>query len=327
MNFHDFYANGKKNLGRPAIARAMFQEAYKFPSTRYKSLLQLISLDIKSDNLRHARKLINKHLDEYGNCYRFNITRSFLEHEEYNFRKQQSIIYNNMDENNYISSLYSLADVDLQLGNYEDAFYKYYELFDLDENNTKAIFGMIEAKMLEENYDEAQEILTMLDFKQLSNKDINTYRDFRTFLKYYRGKLKIKNITNQEKRYKYMRLFEDDNVSLYKHLEKHKNSRIDHNDGCFLYDLDLVALVNEVDFILAGERPIRYMGNDKYRLNMGRTIGLLGDQKMHDLCVVTVINTKKIITMYPIILSRNFDSEGFGKILLPQNKVEEKLYK
>ena len=49
-----------------------------------------------------------------------------------------------------------------------------------------------------------------------------------------------------------------------------------------------------------------------YRFRLDTPIGYKGDEITNDLCVVTMIGTKDIITMYTVQLSSEFDEEGFA---------------
>ena len=58
--------------------------------------------------------------------------------------------------------------------------------------------------------------------------------------------------------------------------------------------------------------------SDMYRFKLDHPIGFVGDDITSDLCVVTLIGTKNIVTMYPVLLSNQFDKEGmsFSKELM-----------
>lgn len=53
--------------------------------------------------------------------------------------------------------------------------------------------------------------------------------------------------------------------------------------------------------------------SDNYRFRLNSPIGFKGDYITHDLCVVTLLGTKDVITMYPVLLSDEFDKEGVSK--------------
>lgn len=52
--------------------------------------------------------------------------------------------------------------------------------------------------------------------------------------------------------------------------------------------------------------------SDMYRFRLDTPIGFKGDEITSDLCVVTMIGTKDILTMYTVLLSDEFDKEGFS---------------
>lgn len=50
-----------------------------------------------------------------------------------------------------------------------------------------------------------------------------------------------------------------------------------------------------------------------YRFRLDAPIGFKGDEETSDLCVVTMIRAKDILTMYPVLLSDEFDNEGMSE--------------
>lgn len=62
--------------------------------------------------------------------------------------------------------------------------------------------------------------------------------------------------------------------------------------------------------------------SDMYRFKLDTPIGFKGDEITSDSCVVTMIGTKDILTMYPVLLSDEFDKEGFStsnELMLKRN--------
>lgn len=68
--------------------------------------------------------------------------------------------------------------------------------------------------------------------------------------------------------------------------------------------------------------PNHFEVSDMYRFRLDTPIGFKGDEITSDLCVVTMIGTKDILTIYPVLLSDEFDKEGmsFSKQLLYKRK-------
>lgn len=317
-NNWELYAKGKKYNKRPQIARKFFEESYGFSSTRYKSLLQLISLDLKEGNFAHARMLINSHQEEYGNENRFNVFKSYVEHDEYNFGRERNIILQNLCENNYEFTNEKLADISVQFGRTDEAFRAYCELLENPKWFTKGIFKMTQLEILGGDYKAAYNFLSLLDFNELNFHQQCIYKDFLKYINFLKGKLKRKHINHLANNYKYSRLLEKGEDSLIKHVEKHKTRRPDHNDGCLLRDINIPDLVAEAKEIIGVINPVYNLSSDKYYINMGRTIGTLLEAEMNGLCVVTFPGSNIIITMYPVILSEDFNKEGYNHVLLPR---------
>jgi len=57
--------------------------------------------------------------------------------------------------------------------------------------------------------------------------------------------------------------------------------------------------------------PSYFECSEMYRFRLDKKIGYIGHEVTKDICVVTNLGTKNIITMYPIQLSNEFDNEGF----------------
>lgn len=322
MNNWDIYAKGKMFMSRnPLVARQFFEDSYNFEPTRYKSLLKLLSLDLKEGNFKDARRLINLHKDDYQNALRFNVFRGYLEHDELNFLREEKILCANIRETNLEASVNNLADIDLQFERFDRAFYRYYSLIDSNEYSVKSVFKIAALRIIEGNYEGADDALGLLDVDELSNVELRMYRDFKKYLRYFKGKLRVRNVSNPKKKYKLYRLVENGNDTLLRHLEKHKHQRPYHHDGCFIKEINFYELIGEATEIIKTTKPVHGLTGDKYIVDTRRRIGMLDKEEMTGLCIVTILGTKIIVTMYPVLLSEEFNIESYNNhILKPKNR-------
>lgn len=111
----------------------------------------------------------------------------------------------------------------------------------------------------------------------------------------------------------FTRLLDKSDAPLLKHLSKHFDQTQKDNNGCFLESLDLKKLLQD-----AREKITTINGNhfeitDMYRFRLDEPIGFKHNELTNDLCVVTMIGTQDIVTMYPVLLSSEFDREGFSQ--------------
>lgn len=96
------------------------------------------------------------------------------------------------------------------------------------------------------------------------------------------------------------------------HIKKHKNQSEKATNGCFFKYTDIRELLLDAREKIENMNGNHFEVLDMYRFKLDTPIGYKGELITSDLCVVTIIGTKDIITMYPVTLSDEFDKEGLS---------------
>lgn len=121
------------------------------------------------------------------------------------------------------------------------------------------------------------------------------------------------NNFNQVNEYALYRLFDRSDKTLLRHIDRHKNQSEKSGNGCFFEHTDTRKLLHDARDIIQNMNANHFEVSDMYRFRLDTPIGFKGNETTSDLCVVTLIGTKDIITMYPVSLSDEFDKEGLSK--------------
>ena len=208
-------------------------------------------------------------------------------------------------------ALMSLAKLYIQTGDYDIAE-SMLETLEFDNNSiVQSIISMINLCILKQDFDRAYKLLISIDKSKLSPKQVEHYRVTNIYLLYLLGKLKKENLNPKwSNNYTLYRFLDSSDESLVKHIGRHKAQRLKYSKGCFFEDTDIVSLIAESTTKIATINANHFETSDMYRFHLDKPIGFMGDCVTNDLCVVTLLGTKDIITMYPVLLSDEFDIEG-----------------
>lgn len=210
-------------------------------------------------------------------------------------------------------SLIALAKLYIQTGNYDVAS-KMYQTLQLNPRfYIQSTIGLTCLSILEKRFYDAQQYMLKIDESKLNPSQTQHYRFLNAYIKYFLGQLKVSdNIYNPEKDYAIYRLFDHSEETLLSHIEKHKNQSEKATNGCFFEYTDIRKLLLDAREIIENMNGNHFESSDMYRFKLDTPIGYKGELITSDLCVVTMIGTKDIITMYPVSLSDEFDKEGFS---------------
>lgn len=294
-------------------AKHYFEISMNDPSFHEKSLAKLIQIDLKEGKYENARRTLveNSQINSSYLTYVYGL----LENIENNFEQSKKYYGECMQfpEVQY-KSLLGLAKIHVQMGDYDIA-QKMYETLLLDKNHSiQASFGLIYLYMLKQDFISAQKILYQIDNSILSPKLSANYRIIDIYLKYFLGQLKQSDKTLETSTsYITYRLFDKSDETLIKHIDRHKNQNERFVNGCFFKYTDTLTLLKEARDIIQDMNANHFEISDMYRFRLDAPIGYKGEEMTCDICAVTMIGTKDIITMYPVKLSDDFDKEGFAK--------------
>ncbi len=315
MNGNTAYLEGLKNMKKQNIseARSNFKVALDDPQFQGNALRRLVELDLKEGNYKNARKLLTEKSNFEEVITKFLYGR--LELCEYNIQSSQQYYKDCLLDVEYQErSLLAIGQNHLQLGDYKLAK-KILETFVINPQTREVgLYNLIYLAFLEENYREADVLLQQLfQACQQDSKSLSQVYCAQNFLKYCTKTLNpVTDYIDPNMHYKTYRLYYNDDEAIINHLQRHKEGTAKYQDRYFFKYLDLKELLYDVKSLLDTYNPLHITGMDKYRMRLDTPIGFQAGEITYDLEVVAMMKTKEIITMYPILLSDEFDREGFS---------------
>lgn len=312
------YSNGllywnKHQYGK---ARYWFEQAYIDPNFKDSALSKLIHIDLKEGKFARARML----LQENGGAQSLLLKPMYglLESAENNFEAGKKY-YGECMVDPYMQwkVLLMLAKLYIQTGDYDIARKMLETVCSNAELVNDAIFELIYLNIFEKDYKEAIKKLNVMDPSKLSSSSLKNYRVLDRYLKYCMAIRKINIKSSEFEDDLLCCLLENDDEFLLNHIAKHLNQQERYTNGCFFEDIDLKKLLEHARDVIEFMNPNHFGNSDLYRFRLKEPIGFKEDEVTSDLCVATVLGTKKIITMYPISLSSEYDREcmSFSKEL------------
>lgn len=312
------YSNGLLywNKDQYEKARYWFEQAYIDPNFKDSALSKLIHIDLKEGKFARARRL----LKENGGEQKIALKPMYglLESAENNFEAGKKYYGECMvDPYMQTKALLVLSRLYVQTGDYDIARKMLETLCLNSEFVNDIIFELVYLNIFEKDYQEAVKNLNLIDLNKLSRSSLRNYRMLDTYLKYCMAIRKINMKSNEFEDELLCCLLENDDNLLLAHISKHLNQQERCTNGCFFEDIDLKKLLEQARNAIEPMNPSHFGSSDLYRFRLKQPIGFKEDEVTSDLCVATVLGTKKIITMYPILLSDEFDREqmSFSKEL------------
>lgn len=161
-----------------------------------------------------------------------------------------------------------------------------------------AILELINLDLLENKFDEAYKLLNdnYTRLVNVINNKIITNTEF-----YIRYKLGLLDEDEDKTQYYKRNLISYDENDVISHIKKH-SSFIDMKriHTKFQEDIDIITLFSDVKKLINDIKPTYSTSVDIYYINYGKIIGNVNNEETKYLEVVTYINTKNILTIYPI---------------------------
>lgn len=294
-------------------ARYYFEMAYKYNGELNDlSLSKLIQIDLREGKYAKVRNLLK---NNQSDIIEFKQVYGLLENIENNFEKSKTYYSQCMiDPDMQNKSLLAIAKLYIQTGDNEVAR-KMLETLQLNRKfYIQSTIGLVCLNILEENYRDAYRYLKSINSDRLTPKLLQHYQILEMYLLRNLGKLKKSdNNFDPIKNYMIYRLFDDSEDLLLKHISKHMNQRDKDTNGCFFKYTDLKKLLIDAREKIENMNSNHFEVSDMYRFRLDTPIGFKGEEETRDLCVVTMIGTKDILTMYPVLLSDEFDKEGMSE--------------
>lgn len=293
-------------------ARYWYEIAMQHEEYREQSVSKLIQIEIREGKYAKARQMLNANKDL--NSVALKQVYGLLENIENNFEASRRYYSECMvDPSMQHKSLLAIAKLYIQTGDNQVAR-KMLETLQLNDNfNVQSTMGLICLEIFEEDYDNAYRLMKTLNPKTLTPKLYQHYRIFDMFLKSKLGMLREpKSSIDPNRDYMLYRLYDNSDKTLLNHIGRHLNQNLRQSNGCFFKYIDLEKLLMDARDKISNMNSNHFEVSDMYRFRLDTPIGFKGDDITSDICVVTMIGSKDIITMYPVTLSEQFDIEGMS---------------
>lgn len=293
-------------------ARYWFEISYHDDNFKIESLSKLIHIEIREGKYAKAREILNNNQDI--NSPVLKQMYGLLENIENNFEQSKKYYSECMlTPDMQYKSLLALAKLYVQTGDYDIAS-KMYQTLQLNPRfYIQSTIGLTCLSIFEKRFYDAQKYMMKIDESKLTPKLMQHYRILNAYIKYFLGQLKSSdNIYDPARDYMIHRLFDHSEETLLSHIEKHRNQSEKATNGCFFKHTDIRKLLLNARKIIEDMNGNHFEVSDMYRFKLDTPIGYKGELITSDLCVVTMIGTKDIITMYPVSLSDEFDKEGLS---------------
>ncbi len=324
QNYMEAYFNGIIcfQKGNYTYARKWFEISYNDPKFRDDSLFQIIEIYLKEGKYDKARKLLEENSD--NQTIRIKQLYGLLENIEYNFNASKRYYGECMSDSKMQNkSLLSIAKLYMQTGDTEVAR-KMFETLQLNKHfKGQSTIDLVCLNILEREYKDAERLFKKINETELPQKLSYNYRFLNIYIKYLLGTLKASdNCFDPIREYTIYKLFDNSEEILLNHISKHLNQRDKESNGCFFKYIDLKKLLSDAREKIKNINASHFGTADLYRFRLDTPIGFKDDKITNDLCVVTMIGKKDILTMYPVLLSDEFDKEGFStnkELILKRN--------
>lgn len=306
---YDYFCKKNHVKARPLLTMALNDERY-----RDLALNHLFTADIKDGNYAEARDLLNKysHQNNLSNYMLFGM----IEEIENNFIRSKE--YYNMcmqDPEMQVLSLLKLSKIYVQLGDYDMA-HKLLETVSCHEKYlVRAIFDLAVLYVIEGNYEHAYTVLQSHNLSKLNSRSLHNWRLMHDLISIYLGKLDPNDYKSADFGISYTmrQAINPQDERLLSHTRKHFRRSSSLNNGRFKPGIDLKNILEQVREKMKVTNPNHFQITDMYRFKLDEPVGYFGDMKTYDICAMTVVGTQNIITMYPVLLSNEFDKEKMSE--------------
>lgn len=197
------------------------------------------------------------------------------------------------------NSLVELGKQAKLYGDFDIARYFFEEMVKTDKlASIYAILELINLDLLENKLDEAYKLLqenytrlmNVIDNKVITNTDF-----------YIRYKLGLLNDDDDKTKYYRRNLIKYSQNDVINHIKRHTNSfdgKKIHSQ--FSENIDIYVLLYNAKKLISNINPSYSTSVDIYYVNYGDVVGNVNDEETTYLEIVTYINTKNILTIYPI---------------------------
>lgn len=276
-----YLAKSYMHKGRHDLARQVLYDNERLKTTiLWQEAKRLIEL--KEMNLQTAYDDYIKSNENIGNPYIYLSNLAKIYYTMGDFKEAEAILH---------SLLYTFKEKDLSC--------------------IETLLDLINVYIITYDYEKAWETFNLIDItKTNSFKLRNRYKYFQVFLLHeYLHEKELPSDLKGNIDYSTSRIFDTDDTPLFAHLQE-RHVDVNGNRSAFIQGIDLKALVKEVKQAKNNVNPSLSYGSKGYYLHMPDCIGITDGILTKDLLAVEVVNTDRIIAIYPVVNSKEFDKDG-----------------
>ncbi len=297
------FSKDAKNLKRVIGLFTIALDDVKF---RTQAVDYLVDLYIKMGNYKQAREILKKYGEESN-----LLSWAKIEIVENNYQASKTYYEQISDKEEKQNVKFALARIEFQLGRYKQGR-EILESLRYDSKYTvQSIFEECYSYMMDQNYEKGYMILKSMRTNNFKSDQAEDYKSMEFYFSYYLGKMSKQEIEdNLNQGYWIFRLLCDSDTALLKHISYHTEGEKNAGLNPFINMLDLKTLLEEVRKRTSDLNPNHLYLMDQYRFKMDRPIGYVDGIPTNDICVSNILGTDRILTMYPVLLSDEFDREG-----------------
>ena len=295
-------------------ARNYFESLLNTKSEIY-AMLELGKLEVRLGNYNEAKNYFESLLNTQNNTYAM-LELGKLEVRLGNYNEAKNYFESLLNAQNNTYAMLELGKLEVRLGNYNEAK-NYFEDILKIRHDVYAINELLILSIKWEKYEDA--LLYLEELTNYKTKNLKHLKVYFTYINYKMGNIdKIQDIEgyfanqivdyNKEKAINHIKLHLDENSNKIKH-------------GLFEDNLDIEKLYNESKERIKNIEPDYSAISDKYIYDTGFDVGVVNDQKTSFIKIVTVVNTKDIVTMYPIAPIPNYKNNEKEKVRKINNET------
>ena len=281
-----------------AIARDVFKKIIDIDPDDYCNLFELGKVEFVCGNSKKALEIYDELIDKTNYIYAYIEKARILSLEGF-LKEAEEIYFKLLSECDLPGIKLELGRLALVSGNYSEAK-KYFDyLISLDDesySNFENIFLLIKQK----KYNEADDAFYKLPTKLFGTPK---YFELESYLNFALGKPVKKEFIGatyfEEQLYNYSKEFTVNHVLMHQ-----VDGDVKKKYYNFSEDIDLYELIDLAEEKIKDMNPTQLFLSEKYIVTIDKPVAVMDGIETNTYAVNTLPNSKKIISMYPVLLSR-----------------------
>lgn len=301
VNYYQAYRNGcyYYKLRDYIYAKYWLSISLSDSNLFLKSIKKIIVINIKQNNYQEARDYIER----YKNMYDLNELRALLECIEYNYDESLAHYKEFLNKTNrfFDKTLLNMAIVYMNKRDHELSCLLSNGIEESSTSYIDSQFSLIYNYIYQHDYETAFSLLNKIKLSSLMNREqfIN-YKSLEVYLLYY-----LNRYVSDKNSFFYQRLTSKDNELLIQAIDNQIQN------GVMLDSIDKEELIETAKTSINELNANNLHRMDVYCFKTDKPVGYVNRTITNDIKVITILDTKKIVSISPIILSDEYNKEGY----------------